>query len=173
MTFEEFAAAQVGPLLGMAAAMSGDPGLAEDLVQEVLLKAHRRWRRIERLDVPPAYVRRMLVNEFLSWRRKWARVVPTGEIELIDDMPDHATMHADRQALATALAGLGRQHQAALALRYYAGFSDAEIADALGCRVTTVRAYISRALALLRAQRADLLTTNLTGGPVTDEGRDS
>jgi RNA polymerase sigma-70 factor (sigma-E family) len=170
MTFEVFAAAEVRPLLGLASAMSGDPGLAEDLVQEVLFKAHRRWRSIEKLDMPSGYVRRMLVNEFLSWRRKWARVVPTAEIEFVDDAPDHATAHADRQALAAALTRLPSRHRAVLAMRYYGGLSDTEIADVLGCRVTTVRAYISRALATLRSQPTALLTTNTAGDPAVEEG---
>lgn len=55
-------------------------------------------RACTRDGAAPAYVRRMLVNEFLLLRRKWARVGPTGEIELINDRPDHATIHADRQA---------------------------------------------------------------------------
>ncbi len=173
MTFEEFVAAQLRPLLGMASAMSGDPGLAEDLVQEVLLKAHRHWRKIEKLDVPAGYVRRMLVNEFLSWRRKWARMVPTAETDLVDDAPDHATSHADRQALASELARLPRRQQAVLAMRYFGGLSDTEIADVLGCRVTTVRAYVSRALATLRARPAALVTTNMTADPALDKGRDS
>jgi len=152
MTFEEFAAAQVGPLLGMAAAMSGDPGLAEDLVQEVLLKAHRRWRRIERLDAPPAYVRRMLVNEFLSWRRKWARYIPKADVEPDTRQPDHAEAHAERSALLAEVVKLPRRQRAVLVLRYYEGMSDAQIAEVLGCAETTVRGYAFRGLAALRIE---------------------
>jgi hypothetical protein len=32
----------------------------------------------------------MLVNEFLSWRRKWARIVPAADLALPDAHPDHA-----------------------------------------------------------------------------------
>jgi RNA polymerase sigma-70 factor (sigma-E family) len=161
MTFEEFVRAQLGPLLGLATAMSGDPGLGEDLVQEVLLKAHRHWNKIDKLSSPPSYVRRMLVNEFVSWRRKWSRIVPTADVQLVDDRPDHASTHADHQALQTQLAGLPRRQRAALALRYFGGLSDTEIAEALGCEVTTVRAYISRGLAALRLQPESLLTNDL------------
>jgi RNA polymerase sigma factor (sigma-70 family) len=54
------------------------------------------------------------------------------------------------------LASLPRRQRAAVVLRYYAGLPDAEIAIQLGCRETTVRSQISRALAALRID----LTTN-------------
>jgi DNA-directed RNA polymerase specialized sigma24 family protein len=43
-------------LLRLTGALTGDPHLAEDLVQEVLLRVHRDWARIGSLDVPEAYV---------------------------------------------------------------------------------------------------------------------
>jgi RNA polymerase sigma-70 factor (sigma-E family) len=160
VTFEEFVAAQLRPLLGLMTAMSGDRGLAEDLVQDVLLKTHQRWAKIERLDRPEFYVRKMLVNEFLSWRRKWARVVPMSDVELFDDRPDDATTHADRGALQSRLLRLPRRQQAVLAMRYFGGLSDTEIATALGCGVGTVRGYVSRGLATLREDGLQLLTTD-------------
>lgn len=75
MTFEQFAAERLRALLRVATTLTSDRGLGEDLVQDVMLRAHARWDRIQRLDEPYAYVRKMLVNEFLSWRRKWARIV--------------------------------------------------------------------------------------------------
>ncbi len=171
MTFEEFAETNLRSLIGLATAMSGDAGLGEDLVQDVLLKAHRNWSKIERLGSPPAYVRRMLVNEFVSWRRKWARLVPTAEITLTDDAPDHASTHADRNALQGQLDRLPRQQRAALALRYFGGLSDGEIAEALRCEVTTVRAYISRALTTLRGRSDALLTTNDQNELLTRQGQ--
>jgi DNA-directed RNA polymerase specialized sigma24 family protein len=45
------------------AVLTGDRALAEDVVQEVLIRAHGRWEVIARLDRPEAYVRKMIVNE--------------------------------------------------------------------------------------------------------------
>ena len=157
VTFEEFVAQRTGALIGLAAAMSGDIHLAEDVVQDVLIKAHSRWLRIEELDDPFSYIRRMVVNEYLSWRRKWARLVPFADITLFDDRPDEATRHADRDALARQLATLTRRQRTVLALRYYSGLSDAEIAVALGCSEGSVRAHASRGLAALRAAPEVLL----------------
>ena len=154
MTFEAFARARVPVLLRTAVALCGDLGLAEDLVQDVLLKAHLRWERIRRLDAPESYLRRMLVNEFLSWRRKWARIIPSDEVVVVDQHPDHAGAHADRQLLRDEMNRLPKRQRTVLALRYYAGLSDAEIAEAMGCRPSSVRAFASRALATLRVEPA-------------------
>jgi len=50
MTFEEFAAERLPGLLRFAAILTGDRALAEDLAQEVLIRAHSRWRKIGSLD---------------------------------------------------------------------------------------------------------------------------
>jgi RNA polymerase sigma-70 factor (sigma-E family) len=154
VTFDEFVRERLRPLLRTATAMCGDPGLAEDLVQDILLKTYVRWESIRVLDVPDAYVRRMLVNEYLSWRRKWARITPSDHIDPPDTDPDYAAQHADRDALRTQLAQLPRQQRVVLALRYYGGLSDAEIADAMRCSPSTVRSYASRALTTLRTAAA-------------------
>lgn len=160
MGFEEFVGSQTRPLLGLATAMSGDAALAEDLVQDVLLKVHGRWERIAALDDPPSYVRRMLVNEYLSWRRKWSRITPVASAEPaweVDDAPDHATTYADRAALAEQLRRLTRRQRTVLALRFYGGLDDREIADTLGCSESSVRSHASRALAALREHADELL----------------
>jgi RNA polymerase sigma-70 factor (sigma-E family) len=150
MTFEEFAAARLAALLRFAVVLTGERGLAEDVTQEVLLRAHQRWRKIGALDAPEQYVRRMIVNEYLSWRRRWSRIVPRADLPEPPAVRDHADTHAEREALRTELDKLPRRQRAVLALRYYAGLSDIEIAEALGCSPGTVRGYASRALAALR-----------------------
>lgn len=154
MTFEEYAARRLPALLRYAAVLAGDRYLAEDIVQEVLGRAHLRWHKISQLDVPDLYVRRMITNEFLSWRRRWARVIPVGQVgdQPPPAGPDAATAHAERDALLAELARLPRRQQAVLVLRYYEGLTDPEIADVLGCRPGTVRGYASRALAALRIE---------------------
>ena len=74
MTFDEFAGAQLQAVLRFATALTGDPDLAKDLAQEVLIRVSGRWQQIGQLDRPEAYVRKMVVNEYLSWRRRsWRR----------------------------------------------------------------------------------------------------
>jgi len=158
MTFEEYAAWRLPALVRYAAVLTGDRDLAQDIVQEVLARAHARWRKISGLEVPDLYVRRMITNEFVSWRRRWTRLVPVGQVAEdrqpagVADQADAATVHAERDALLAELARLPRRQQAVLVLRFYEGLSDTEIAEVLGCRPGTVRGYASRALAALRVE---------------------
>lgn len=155
MTFHEFTNTRLPVLLRFAVVLTGDRGLAEDVVQEVLLRVHLRWHKISALDSPEHYVRRMITNEYLSWRRRWARVVPHAEPRgRQDSTPDHAVAHAERDAFRTELDKLPRRQRAVLVLRYYAQLSDVEIAEVLGCGTGTVRGYASRALATLRVTLA-------------------
>ena len=154
MTFEEFVTARLPAVLRFAGVLAGDRGLAEDVVQDVLIRASSRWQAIAQLDRPEAYVRKMVVNEFLSWRRRSWRMVPAGAGSDLGGpaMPDPAAVYAERDAMAAELAKLPRRQRAVLVLRYYQGLSDSDIAAVLGCRTGTVRGYASRALAALRIE---------------------
>jgi RNA polymerase sigma-70 factor (sigma-E family) len=152
VTFEEFAATRLDAVLRFAVVLTNDRGLAEDVVQEVLIRAYGRWAKIAELDYPEAYVRRMVVNEFLSWRRKWARYVPYAEVEPDGREPDHAAAQAERSAMLAEVGKLPRRQRAVLVLRYYEGLSDAQIGEILGCAETTVRGYAFRGLAALRIE---------------------
>jgi len=154
MTFEEYTSWRLPAVLRFAAVLTGDRALAEDVVQEVLIRAHRHWARIGRLDQPDPYIRRMVVNEFISARRRSWRLVPSGYGPEVDNRvtPDHAGGHADRAELFTELGKLPARQRTVLVLRYYEGLSDIEIAEVLGCQPGTVRAYMARALAALRIE---------------------
>ena len=68
--FEGFVAAVSDKLFRTAYAITRDHQLAEDAVQSALASAYAKWRRVSRVDQPEAYVRRMVVNEVLGWRRR-------------------------------------------------------------------------------------------------------
>lgn len=150
MTFEEFAHSRLRLWLRVARGLSGDPHTAEDLVQEVLIKIHGNWPRVRDAESPDAYVHRMLVNEATSWRRKWARMIPSNMAELDEHHVDDVDRFALREVLDKALQGLPRRQRVAMVLRYFSGLDDAEIASVMGCSAGTVRSYAARALATLR-----------------------
>ncbi|MCO1596481.1 SigE family RNA polymerase sigma factor [Micromonospora sp. RHAY321] len=155
MTYEEFADTRLAPLLRYAVMLTGDPHQAQDLVQETMVRVQLNWRRVARADSPERYVRRMLTNQYVDWRRgSWMRrVLLRGEAdEAVAAPADHAQSAVDRDQIWSWLSRLPRRQRATLVLRYYEDLPDAEIADILGCAVGTVRSSISRALATLRAE---------------------
>jgi RNA polymerase sigma-70 factor (sigma-E family) len=158
--FDHFMNERQRPLLRFAMVLTGDAGRSEEIVSDVLSKAWERWDRIGAMDQPSAYVRRMIINEYLGWRRRAHRMSPSGDVTQISDASgaatsDHAIDHAERDALITALSRLPRKQRAVLVLRFYAGLTDAEIAEILDCCHGAVRSNISRALAALRIRLHD------------------
>jgi RNA polymerase sigma-70 factor (sigma-E family) len=149
MELGEYVAARGEALLRTAYLLCGDRHLAEDLVQEVLVKVHRR-RRLEEIEHLDAYLRSAVVRQFLSWRRR-----RSGNEALLlagrePSLPGPADAHAERDAVWSELARLPRQQRAVLVLRYYEDLPDARIAELIGCAPATVRAHAARALATLR-----------------------
>lgn len=141
------------PLLRLAIVLCGSRAPAEDVLQDVLLRAHQRWDQIGAMESPYGYVRTMLVNEHLSWRRRAAHQIPVADEELdsrAGARPDHADALADRDDLLRRVNALPPKQRVAMILRFFDDLDDAEIAHALGCEAVTVRSYISRALKTLR-----------------------
>jgi RNA polymerase sigma factor (sigma-70 family) len=168
VTFEQYARHNLPTLRSTARAISADASLADDLVQEVLIKLSRDWSRISGSTSFDAYVRRMLVNEFLSWRRKWARLVPMADPTVLLDAashsgPDETSRLDEHEALLAEVRGLPGRQRVVVGLRYFADYSDEQIAEALGCSQSTVRVHAARALASLRVSRAADLLIAATG----------
>jgi RNA polymerase sigma-70 factor (sigma-E family) len=153
VTFEEFVSARLASLVRYATVVTWDPHLAEDITQNVLVRAQARWSRISRLDAPELYVKRMVLNEFLSWRRRRAaHSIPLGGESLaglMSPVPDQTAQRDDRDAMMRLIAALPPRQRAVIALRFYEDMAIEQIADLLGCRTVTVRTHLSRALANL------------------------
>lgn len=156
MEFAEYVRTQRPALMRFATVLTGQTWSADDLVSDVLGRAFERWERIASLAQPHAYVRRMIVNEHLSWRRRLRRSTSFGDLdEQAGSVSDGADDHAERDAMIALLGKLPHRQRAAVVLRYYAGLSDGDIAVELGCRESTVRSQISRALGSLRIDTTD------------------
>src|SRR5262245_16915448 len=109
--------------------LSGDAHLAEDLVQETMVRVQLNWRRVAAAESPERYVRRMLTNQYIDWRRgSWVRrvLLRSEPDEAIAVRDDHAESTADRDQVWSWLARLPRRQRAALVLRYYEDLPDAE-----------------------------------------------
>jgi RNA polymerase sigma-70 factor (sigma-E family) len=152
--FEEYVQDHAFQLARLAAVVCCDRGAGEDVVQEVLIRAHDRWPKIQDLSYPHAYIRRMVINEATSWRRRLSRVEPRADVGLDLVAPVQAGQFENRDQLRTEIAKLSPKVRAALVLRYFEDLPDADIAELLSCRAVTVRGYIHRGLAALRIELA-------------------
>ncbi|TDP92826.1 SigE family RNA polymerase sigma factor [Labedaea rhizosphaerae] len=149
--YEDFVRAHLPRLLRCATMLTGEREQAADLVQDVLVKAYRRWSRISDADHPDRYVLRMVTNGYLSWRRSGsARLIAVGDPPDEAGPDDFASEHAARDDMWRRLARLPKRQRAVVVLRYYEQLSDADIADVLGCAQATVRAHAHKALTTLR-----------------------
>lgn len=161
--FEEFVDSSSTRLFSMAMLLTGrQRAEAEDLLQGVLERAFRRWRRICQDGEPEPYVRQMLVNASIDrWRRLRRRAedpLPAGAGDTLCHA-DGASAIADRDLLLRALAALPPGQRAVLVLRYFCDMSEAQTAQALGCSAGSVKSQSARGLARLRE------ITEPIGGP--------
>lgn len=149
-----FVRARQDALLRAAYLICGDHHLAEDLVQEALVKLASRWERL-RDEAPEAYVRRILYRDAVSrWRRvRRERLVdhhdPAGPLAALREA-DVTGPWLDGAAVRSALALLPPRQRAVIVLRYFEDLSEQEIASTLGIARGTVKSQASDALRTLR-----------------------
>jgi RNA polymerase sigma-70 factor (sigma-E family) len=149
--FAEFVVARERALQRTAWLLTGDWALAEDLVQAALARSWPRWERIRRRDNPEVYVRKVMVNTWLTWaRRKWRREQAVGAVPDGPAPGDHAAETVVRLAVSQALAALTDRQRAVLVMRVFDDMSEADVASALGVAVGTVKSTTNQALARLR-----------------------
>jgi RNA polymerase sigma-70 factor (sigma-E family) len=137
-------------LLGTAYLLTGDFGHAQDLLQATRVKTYRHWSRVRGADHPLAYVRQIMVNTQLSWRRR----LTLTEV-VTDAIPDRSqddlqATQAIKDEVRRALLRLAPRTRAVIVLRYYEDLTEAETARLLGCSVSTVNTHTARGIAALR-----------------------
>jgi RNA polymerase sigma-70 factor (sigma-E family) len=149
--FREFVRNRGTPLHQSAYLLCGDWHLADDVVQDTLIKAYQNWKRVRQADNPEAYVRRILINEVRGrWRRR-ERSVPVAEFTPEPAVADPTDDLVRRDGLMRALLTLPLRQRATIVLRYLEGRSERETAAVLGCSEGTVKSQSSRALANLKS----------------------
>lgn len=149
--FVQFVESREQALQRTAWLLTGDWALAEDLVQTALVRSWSRWDRIERRDDPEVYVRKVMVNTWLSWnRRRWRREHAAGELPDHPAPGDVASDVVVRLAMRSALGSLTDRQRAVIVLRVFDDLPEAQVARLLDCAVGTVKSTMSKALAKLR-----------------------
>ncbi|GAA2472747.1 RNA polymerase sigma24 factor [Winogradskya humida] len=134
-------------LLRYAYGLTGDPGEAQDLVQEAYARAWQRWRRLPGYDDPEAWLR-LVVNRLSTdrWRRLRVRRAHSAAAA---PLPPADPPSEDTVLLVRAMRTLPEAHRHALALRYLLDRSVADIAAETGVPEGTVKSWLSRGRAAL------------------------
>ena len=152
--FRTLAERHAGAALRLARRILGNEAMAEDVVQDALLRVWinaPRWR-------PEAAFRtwlyRIVVNLCLSARRR-AADLPLDAAEQIPDAgltPDEQLRQRERdQRLEAAIDALPQRQRAAIVLTYQEGLSNADVAEVLDTSVSSVETLLVRARRTLRA----------------------
>jgi RNA polymerase sigma-70 factor, ECF subfamily len=151
--FEALAVGVADRLYGIARLILRDTYLAQDAVQETLVRA---WRQLPTLRDPErfdAWLRRLLISACADEGRQARRRSP--EIHVVVDVEpsvgDDTGWVADRDLLERGFRRLRPEHRAALVLHFYVGLPASEVADSLGVPEGTAKSRIHYATQALRA----------------------
>lgn len=135
--------------LRLAYLLTGDAGMAEDVVQDAFVRLAGRLLHFRSPAGFHAYLRITIVNLVRSHGRRRAvekrfleRHAPTVTV----DPPDLSA----RDELRHALLALPTRQRTAIVLRYYEDLSEAQIADVMRVGGGTVRSLVARGMATLR-----------------------
>ena len=160
--------------LRTAAVVLGSREQAGDVAQDVAVDVLRSLGKLRDPNAFDAWVHRITVRHTTSAlrRRHAAAAAETplallaGRDEPASEDADHAGLLTARAALGAALSELPAKQRFALVLRYVHDLSDAQIAAALGCRLGSAQALLSRGRAALRRapELAELVTATTLGG---------
>ena len=150
-SFHAFVRTHSRALARSAWLLTGDWSSVDDLLQITLERSWQNWQRIENADDDVAYVRRVLINTFLSSRRRrWHDEVPTDEVpETV--VGDEAADADVRESVRAAMTALPPGQRAVIVLRYFNDLTEAQTAEVLRCSISTVKSQSAKAFRKLRA----------------------
>lgn len=125
---------------------------AEDALQEIFVRVHRSLSRFDpRKGAFSTWLYRITFNYCLNERRKRRTLsAPLDQVHpaLMGEFPGEHL--AEKQALEQAIQALSDRQKTVVILRYYGGFSYAEISEILDIPLGTVKSRLDLALKTLR-----------------------
>lgn len=151
-----FYRAEYPRLVGWLTLYVGDRSVAEELAQDALLRALRRWRHVSRLESPGGWTWRVALNLANSTLRRHGaqrRALRRLEADHTDggDPADAAGTVAIQQAVAA----LPDRQRTAVILRYYLDLPVEDTAARMGISQDAVRSLTKRGIAALRDRLGD------------------
>lgn len=138
-------------LVRLAILLVDDLASAEDVVQDAFASLARRRGALEDPSKALGYLRVSVVNNARSAlrRRRTARAyVAPRELDPVTP-EDRTVLAEEHREVVSALQALPARQREVVVLRYWSGFSEAEIASTLDISRGTVKSTASRALAAL------------------------
>jgi RNA polymerase sigma-70 factor, ECF subfamily len=142
-TFEAFYDAEYTALLKLGYVLGGSRGIAEDLVQETMLRTYRHWSKVAHYDKPGAWARRVLVNLATSRDRRLTAEA-RAMVRLRNRRTNDLQQNPESEELWRELRKLPARQAQALALFYVEDRSVADIASLLECPEGTVKSLLHR-----------------------------
>lgn len=156
VTFESYVEREMPRMYRLAISLTGNRIDADDLVQDALTSIFVKWSKVNASAAPGAYGRAVLVNAFLSNKRRRAaqevvRDLSDGDRPGAASTPDPAVAYLERHELLGRVGRLPPRQRAVVVLRYLEDLPVAEVAAILRTRESAVRAACHRGLRSLRA----------------------
>jgi len=131
----------------------GDDASAEDVTALAFERAYRRRESFdERRGSSRGWLFAIARNAALDELRRRNRTAPlVGELpDELAPAPEEADVALRRSTVRAALAALGTRDRELIALKFYGGLTNAELAAALGCSETNAGTRVHRAVTKLR-----------------------
>jgi len=141
-SFEEFYRSHYPQTVRLTYALLGWSNSVEDIVQEAFTRV---WKAFPVVENPGGFLRVTVVNLCRDARRRQARERRPRPLT-----PESSAISDPAAEMVDLLMQLPYRQRATLVLRYWADFTEADIADALGCRPGTVKTLAQRGLRRLR-----------------------
>jgi len=139
-------------LYRMAYAWTSDPHLADDLVQQTLLKALKNQKQLRDFAAAEGWLFRILANCLTDYRRAKRELLSADDLEIVDRVtPEH--QFNDEQLVRRVRRAVQRlpiNHRQVVTLVDLEEFSYASVAQILGIPVGTVMSRLCRGRRALR-----------------------
>lgn len=139
--FTEFVRAHTASLFKTAYLMTGDYQRAEDVLQAALVRVYRHWPRVDTMDRPAGYARKVVVNQSISWWRRRSSREPLLRMRDEPAWDGRVDDFAEHERVWKAVLSLPQRQRAVLVLRYYEDMTEAEIAEILAIAPGTVKSH--------------------------------
>ena len=161
-TFERLVRPHFDRLYRLAWRLTGSKAEAEDLFQELLIKAFGKLDDLVEIEEPGSWLCRVMYNMFIDDQRRFKRrrLMTVQEDQLAGEglasLPGEGDPDRDNQRIETirrldaALQQLSEEHRIVVLLHDTEGYKMVEIQELMGIPVGTVKSRLHRARARLR-----------------------